>query len=125
MGFRSKEKTIKMRFFLFCRFFPIQNKSPLNLFDSSASTAQMCIPPVDELFMFTYIFITNIKSADIAYLSIDNTQFAMITIINTGINKFKERWKENLDLAPMIDQFFEKRSGQFSRADFIIKNAYG
>src|SRR5687768_16346102 len=98
MPFRMirKPKLFVVSFFVFSSLIPVQYKPSLNLVNGISLYSKVGIAPIPKFLIQAKILIAYIKSTNISNFSVNNTKFAMVSIVNSEIHQSKLGRKENL-----------------------------
>lgn len=110
-------------FLVFIRVIPVKDKTVLDVMDHIPFDAQMDVAPIAEFLHFTQILGTDIKTADIADLPIDDADFAVIAVIDPQIYEPESRWEKDFHFTAMLDQFLKISTFQASGTEAVIEKA--
>src|SRR5690606_31292711 len=110
MGFRHRAviQWIEGNLIILDSNIPVHHKLCLHLQYGIASYAQMRIAPLAKMLIQAQIFIANIKAANIADMSIDPNELAMIAKVDFNVKEWNSRREKRGFLTSRLMESFKK-----------------
>lgn len=83
----------------------------------------MCVTPVAELFVFTKVLRSDVKTADVPDLPVNRTKFPVIAVVDPQVEDAERRSEKRPDFSAVLVEGSEVLRFEFPGADRIIENA--
>ncbi|MNC69405.1 hypothetical protein D3C75_1200860 [compost metagenome] len=84
----------------------------------------MGIAPVTEFRVQSKILVADIEASDISHTAVNDTELAVVTVVDPEVHRPQQRREKHLHLAPGLAQLAEEPGGNPLRADLVVEQPH-